>query len=269
MSVANIITDIIIKKLEQGEIPWFKPWKTGQAVNHITGRPYSGINRLLLDKGEYLTFKQVQDLGGKIKKGSKSSIVVFYKSYDVEDEETEDELKTVRVLRYYRVFSLSDIEGIEPKWTELMDNKEIATCESVIDEYVAKSGIKFESTFSDRAYYSPSDDMVNVPLINQFESSEHYYSTVFHELAHSTGHKSRLDRLDKTAHFGNEEYSREELVAEITSAMLCDYTGINSSELLDNSTAYIQSWLKALKNDKHMVLYAGAKAEQAYNMITG
>lgn len=236
-------------------------------MNYITQKPYSGINRLLLDGGEYLTFKQIQDKGGHIKKGAKSHIVVFYKPLEYTDEET-DEIKQIRYLRYYRVFSLNDIDGIKSKQTvKERENYAIERCQSVIDNYVNKSGITFKTELNSRAYYSPDNDMIILPKLEQFKSSQHYYATAFHELAHSTGHKSRLDRLSSKAHFGNGEYSREELTAEITSAMLCNHTSINTSEIIDNSAAYIQNWLKALKNDTNMIFVASAKAEKAYNMI--
>ena len=268
MTVSQIVTDIIIQKLENGFIPWVKPWSGGEAVNYVTQKPYTGINRLLLDGGEYATYKQITERGGKIKKGAKSHIVVFYKPLEVTDDET-DEVKEIRLLRYYKVFSIKDVDGIEPKQTTThTNNYSIEACEDIISRYTDKSGVKFETVPSAKAYYSPDADKVVVPLISQFTDSKHYYATVFHELAHSTGHKSRLNRLTATAHFGNGEYSREELTAEIASAMICRHTGIDTAELMNNTTAYIQSWLKALKNDVNMVLVASAKAEKAYKLIT-
>lgn len=269
-TAAQIVTNEIIKRLESGVIPWNKPWSGGEAINYITGKPYRGINRLLLDGGEYATFKQIQDKGGKIKKGAKSHIVVFYKSVEYTDDET-DEIKIVKYLRYYRVFSLDDIEGIESKQTiKEHENFTIERCQSIADDYISREGIKLKNLkTSSRAYYSPSTDVINMPRLEQFISSEHYYSTLYHEMTHSSGHKSRLDRIDKKAHFGNEEYSREELCAEITSAMLCNHTGIDSNEIIDNSAAYCQSWLNALKADSNMILVASAQAEKAFNYILG
>lgn len=268
-TVAEIVTNTIIAKLESGIIPWVKPWTGGEAVNYITQKPYRGINRLLLDGGEYLTYKQIQDLHGHIKRGAKSHIVVFYKPLEVVDEDTED-IKMIRFLRYYRVFSLSDVEGITSKQKiKERANFEIGNCQEVIDNYISKSGVTLRTESSSKAYYNPQSDMVVLPRIGQFASSQHYYATAYHELTHSTGHGTRLNRLSKTAHFGNKEYSREELTAEIGSAILCNLTGIDSAELIDNSTAYIQSWLKALKDDVNMVLVAAAKAEKAVEYIIG
>lgn len=266
-TVAQIVTNTIIKKLNSGVIPWVKPWQGGESVNYVTQKPYTGINRLLLDGGEYLTFKQIQQLKGHIKRGAKSHIVVFYKPIEITDDET-DEIKQINLLRYYRVFSLSDVEGIDSKQVlKERANFTIDRCQSVVDNYINKSGVTLSNEISSRAYYRPSNDTVVLPMLTQFNSSQHYYATAFHEMAHSTGHKSRLNRLTSTAHFGNSEYSREELIAEITAAMLCNYTGFDSAELIDNSAAYIQSWLKSLKNDVNMILVASAKAEKAYSYI--
>lgn len=267
-TVAEIVTNTIIKKLENGIIPWCKPWDGGEAVNYITQKPYQGINRLLLDGGEYLTFNQIQQKGGWIKKGAKSHIVVFYKPIEYTDDDT-DEIKQFNMLRYYRVFSLDDVIGIESKQTPTPHNNyTLEHCEKVVDDYINRSGVTIKNkTKSARAYYTPSTDNITLPQLEQFKSSKHYYATAFHEMAHSTGHKSRLNRLSKKAHFGNEEYSREELTAEITSAMLCKYSGINSADIINNTVAYIDSWLKALKGNKNMLLVAAAQAEKAYNMI--
>lgn len=266
-TVAEIVTNTIIKKMEEGQIPWLKPWTGGEAVNYVTQKPYRGVNRWLLDGGEYLTFKQIQELKGTIKKGAKSHIVVFYKSLDITDDET-DEVKQIKLLRYYRVFSLADVEGIESKQTPTeKKNFDIDECEKVVDDYITASGVTLKRITSIRAYYNPVEDLIVIPSNEQFKSSEHRYATLFHEMAHSTGHINRLNRLTKTAHFGNEDYSREELVAELTSAMLCKHTGIDSAEIMINATGYLQGWLHALKNDANMLFVASAKAEKAFNYI--
>ena len=266
-TVAEIVTSEIIKRLEAGVVPWRKTWSGGEAVNYITQKPYTGINRLLLDGGEYLTYKQIQDKHGKIKKGAKSHIVVFYKPLEIKDDET-DEIIIKRLLRYYRVYSITDVEGIPSKQViKERPNYSIENCQKIIDDYVAKSGIRFIETTSTHAYYRPSDDTVCVPRKGQFDNSQAYYATAYHELTHSTGAANRLNRITSTAHFGNAEYSREELTAEIGSAILCSHTGIDTDSNMDNSAAYIQSWLKALRNDRNMVLVAAAKAEKAVDYI--
>ena len=268
MKVAEIVTDIIIKKLEKGVIPWFKPWQGGESINYVTRKPYKGINRLLLDGGEYLTFNQIQERGGKIKKGAKAEKVVFYKelTYKETTEEGEETITNPKLLRYYNVFSLTDVEGIESK-TKLCENKnyEIERCEKLIKEYTKRTGIVFSQQESTRAYYSAAEDKIVVPKLEQFKSSESYYATAFHEITHSTGHSSRLNRLESTE-FGSTKYGKEELTAEIGSAGICNIMGIDQS-VIDNSAAYISSWIKAIKGNPNMILAAAAKAQQAIDYI--
>lgn len=267
-SVAEIVSNEIIKKLEKGVAPWIKPWQGGKPINYITGKPYRGINLLLLEAGQYLTFKQITEKGGHIRKGAKSSIVVFYKPLEVAKTE-EDEPKLIRLLRYYRVFNLNDVDGIEPRKTEEEHyNFTIDNCESIVNDYISRENIRLNNKAkSDRAYYSPLTDSITLPTLEQFKNSQHYYSTAYHEMAHSTGHKSRLDRLDMKAYFASDAYGREELVAEITSAMLCSYSGIDTAEIMDNTASYCKSWIDAIKEDKNMVLVSAAKAQAAYDMI--
>ena len=239
MNVAEIVTNEIIAKIQSGNIPWIKPWDGCEPINYITRKPYRGINRILLDGGEYLTFKQIQELNGKVKKGSKSHIVVFYspikpKKENEDETEQEKQDKPKFVLKYYRVFSLNDVEGIKSKIQMHDDNSEIPNCQTVMNDYIVREGITLKCNgTSSEAFYSPLDDAITLPNIKQFDNSNHYYATAFHEMGHSTGHKSRLDRLNNKAHFGNEEYSKEELVAEITSAMLCRLTHVNFSEIIE------------------------------------
>ena len=216
------ITDRIITELENGIIPWHRPWiGNSYAISHSTGKPYSLLNQLILGRpGEYLTFKQVQDEGGKIKKGEKASVVVFWKFIETEDKET-GEKKEIPYLRYFSVFHISQTEGIKAKYTiaEYPDNaKADETVDAIIADYLNRSGVTLTHEEGNRAYYKPSDDCVVLPTREQFADTAEYYSTAFHELAHSTGHESRLNRLTKTAAFGSEEYSKEELIAEISAA---------------------------------------------------
>lgn len=274
MTVKEIVTNEIIKKLEEGTIPWQKPWQFGDAVNYVTQKHYSGINRLLLDGGEYITFKQAQERGGKVKKGAKAKTVVFYKDYEITDVDADgnEEKKTVPVLRYYKVFSLTDVEGIDSKLDlQARPNFTIDRCEHLVNSYIKYHGIEFDSrTVSERAYYSPVEDKIVVPNINQHDTAEDYYSTLFHEMTHSTGHPLRLNRFKvdgSSAAFGSETYSREELVAEIGSAFLAEECGISCAKVLNNSAGYIQSWIKVLKGDSNAILYAAAKAEKAVELI--
>lgn len=270
MDVYQEVTNRIISQLEQGVIPWQKPWvASGAAISHSTGKPYSLLNQMLLGRpGEYLTFKQCQQEGGKIKKGEKANMVVFWKWLDVEDEETK-KIEKIPLLRYYNVFHIDQCEGIKLKYTEGLPcvAKPEEEAEKVIEGYISRSGVKLRHEEGDRAYYSPGKDMITLPIIDQFISAAEYYSTAFHELTHSTGHESRLNRLSKVVCFGSEEYSKEELIAEIGSATLMTRTGFETKGSFNNSVSYIQSWLKALQNDKRMIVSAAGKAEKAVKLI--
>jgi antirestriction protein ArdC len=287
MNLYEEITSKIIEQLEQGIIPWEKPWtgtKSG-AISRSTGRPYSFINQMLLGKpGEYMTFNQCKQEGGMVKKGSKAKMVVFWKiiRHEVKDafgnlvKDKDGSIKTENFpcLKYFQVFHIDDCEGIEPKFTEeqLAPIDPIGDAEKVIAGYVTRSGVRLEHCKQDRAYYSPSRDIISLPLKEQFATQQGYYETLFHEATHSTGHKSRLDRFaDSTsaAAFGDVEYSKEELVAEIGSCAIMNTLGIETHSSFRNTVAYIQSWLKVLRNDNKMIVSAAGKAEKAANMILG
>lgn len=266
MKVNEIVTGRIISLLEQGTIPWQKPWIDSPPINYVTRKPYRGINPLLLGRGgEWLTFNQIKERKGIIKKGSKSEIIVYYTNMPIHSEEGEE--KTIPFLRYYRVFHLSDVEGIESKIPELTlkENTPIQECENVMNNYSDCP----EIIESDHAWYRPGTDQIGIPDISHFIGSEEYYSTLFHESIHSTLHEKRLNRINenKKVAFRSEEYSKEELVAEIGSAMLCCYCGIDKT--IENSASYIQSWLKVLKDDKNFVIQASSKAQKAYDYILG
>lgn len=274
--VNQIVTDRIIEQLEKGIIPWHKPWSGvyNGAISRATGKPYSLLNQLLLGRpGEYLTFKQVQDAGGKIRKGEKSSIVTYWNVKEVEEEKNgETKKKSFSFLRYYRVFHIDQCEGIEAKYANenaLKPADPIQAGENIITDYRDKSGCNIVIRKSNEAYYNPVTDTIVLPIIDQYRNSEEYYSTAFHEMVHSTGHKSRLGRFkgEEKASHGKEEYSKEELVAEIGSAVLMNQTGMETEKTFNNSTGYIQSWLKALKDDPNMIVQAASKAEKAVNFI--
>lgn len=275
------ITDRILSQLEAGVVPWHKPWAvSGCAVSHVNGKPYSLLNQFLLgEPGEYITFKQCQQEGGKVKKGAKSRMVVFWKMLNrpVKDKEGNERtgkdgkplFESIPYLQYYNVFHIADCEDIKAKHPMPDGAETHADAQAILDGYIARSGVTLVHLEQDRAFYRPSEDKIVLPTRAQFHSTGEYYATAFHEATHSTGHPSRLNRLDKQAHFGNEEYSKEELVAEIGSAMLIARSGLESEGGFNNSVAYIQSWLKALKNDKRMIVSAAGKAEKAANYILG
>lgn len=276
-NVYEMVTDRIIAELEKGVIPWEKPWtgvKSG-AYNRVSKRPYSLLNQMLLKHtGEYATYKQWQDLGGQVKKGEKSEIVVFWKIFEAEEtnkDTGEKETKKIPLLRYYNVFHISQVEGVEPlKPEQLNDEVEpIEEADKIITDYITREHIDFTECRSNEAYYSPSSDRVVVPMKEQYKVINEYYSTTFHELTHSTGHKNRLNRLETgaVAAFGSETYSKEELVAEIGSASLMNLLGIETVKTFRNSAAYIQSWLQVLRNDNKFIVSASSKAEKAVNYI--
>lgn len=267
IDVYQIVTNRIIEELEKGVIPWRKPWVNHIAVNWVTQKPYRGINILLLPPGEYATYKQITEAGGKLKKGAKSQIVVFWKWLEYEDEETEEKTK-IPYLRYYKVFNvLTQVEGLEGK-RNIQEYKHdpIEEAESIYKNYMDAPDFTFKSG---KAVYYPLIDRINVPPMKDFPNVNEYYCTLFHEMIHSTGHKSRLDRPGIAGHnvaFGDEVYSKEELVAEIGAAMLCNIAGIDN-HTIQNSASYIQSWLRALKDDKKLIVQAAANAQKAADYI--
>ncbi len=274
LDIYSAITDRIIEALEQGVIPWNKPWSGGGSacISYSTGRPYSLLNHILLggQTGEYITFKQATLAGGHVRKGEKSKYVVFWKPYEKVDEETGEITKHF-YLRYYNVFHLDQVDGISPRWAVSVrpasDLKPDAAADAIIQDYTDRSGITLRITQSDRAYYQPSTDTVVVPKLSQYQEQAEFYSTLFHELTHSTGHQSRLNRITDTAAFGSHEYSKEELCAELGAAFLLNHCGLETPASFRNSTGYIQGWLKALKNDKRLIVSAAGTAEKAVNLI--
>lgn len=274
LDIYKEITDRIIAALETGNIPWHKPWVGGSSgcVSYSTGKPYSLLNHILLGgiSGEYITFKQVTLAGGHVRKGEKSKMVVFWKPFEKENEET-GEVEKHFFLRYYNVFHLSQCEGITPRWTVSVNpssNLEPdAAADAIIKGYIDRSGVHLTVTESDRAFYRPSTDEVVVPQLSQYKNVAEYYSTLFHELTHSTGHHSRLNRIADIAAFGSHEYSKEELIAELGSAFLNNHCGLETDASFRNSAGYIQGWLSALKNDTRLIVSAAGAAEKAVSLI--
>lgn len=265
------VTTRIIEQMERGVIPWQKPWiASGAAISHSTGKPYSLLNQILLSRpGEYATFKQITDEGGHVRKGEKASMVVFWKWIETEDEENPVEVKKIPFLRYFNVFHIDQTEGVTPRHAAPLPNAAHPdeAAEAIVSDYLTRSGVQLLYEEGNRAFYRPSTDSITLPLQAQFKDTSEYYSTLFHELTHSTGHATRLNRLAKTAAFGSDEYSKEELVAEIGAAALINHAGLETSSSLNNSAAYIKSWLKALQEDKHLIVSASGKAEKAVNLI--
>ena len=279
--IYEAISDRILSELEKGNIPWEKPWvcvggsSSAYAVSYTTGKPYSLLNQMMLgESGQYLTFNQIQAVGGRVKKGEKSRMVVFWKWLKVKDEQSETGEKEIPFLRYFNVFHINQCEGVpekckKPEALPADPASADETAEKIIREYLQREGVTLSHTRGDRAFYRPSTDSVTLPDMQQFKNTAEYYSTAFHELTHSTGHSKRLNRLDNTAFFGSEEYGKEELVAEIGASALVNHVGLETASSFRNNVAYIQNWMKAIKKDKRMIVSAAGKAEKAVNLILG
>lgn len=276
INIYDIINNRISDMLQQGTIPWRKPWnaQSNYPKNLISKKKYRGVNVFMLACQEYdspywLSFKQVQDKGGHIRKGEKATPVVFWKwiNRTESDNTTVTSNNKIPLLRYYNVFNINQAEGLAPPEPEETHNHfdPIETAEQIITAMPLAPEIRHGGN---RAYYSPSLDYVQLPQQHTFNTIEEYYSTTFHELAHATGHNNRLARKSilEPSYFGSHEYSKEELVAEIGAAFLCGHSGIENITLT-NSAAYIQGWLKALKNDRTLLIHAAAAAQKAADYI--
>jgi antirestriction protein ArdC len=270
--VYSIVTEQILKQLESGVAPWHRPWSTHIPKNLVSGRGYRGINVFLLASNGYgspywLTYKQATERGGHVRKGEHGSKVVFWKigTREVENADGEtDERKSI-LLRYYTVFNVEQCEGIASPNAGPAVNP-IEECERIVGQMPNLPAMEQDG----RAWYRPSTDTVGMPSRTAFNTSEEYYSTLFHELTHSTGHSNRVGRdgIEKLNTFGSESYSKEELIAEMGAAMLCGVAGIERKTLA-NSAAYLKSWIDVLKSDARMVVSAASQAQKAADYIQG
>jgi antirestriction protein ArdC len=276
--VYQIVTDKIMKALDNGTVPWHQPWqKAGLPKNLISGKNYQGINSILLSikmmsegytSPYFLTAKQVEKKGGKILAGQKgkSNLITFWKCNQREYKNKvtgENEKKSIPFLRYYLVFNVEQCEGIDYPKIDTREHNPIDSAQAIIDGMTSKPNFQEQD---DSAWYRERDDTINMPKAESFESSEAYYSVYFHELSHSTGHESRVNR-ELTGHgMSKESYSKEELIAEMSAAFLCAHAGIDNSTI-DNSAAYIQGWRKKLSDDPQILIQAASKAQKAANYI--
>ncbi|WP_194211520.1 ArdC family protein [Kordiimonas pumila] len=272
------VTNRIIEELEAGTPPWVKPWQGGNADKHVfphnavTGRPYSGINVLLLwvrasernyIRSGWLTFKQAHALGAYVRKGEKAVRIVYVKEIKVTDD--EDAEKVIPVIRSYAVFNLCQLEKLPDAYTTPDEPLPDHECMQDIEGFIAATDIDVAHG-SDSAAYNPRHDAVVMPLPSQFESPDHYYATLFHEYGHATGHTKRLGR-DLTGRFGTQSYAAEELIAELTSAYLCAFFGIEGQL---RHASYIEHWLALLRSDNRAVFTAAGKAQEAMTfLLTG
>jgi antirestriction protein ArdC len=283
--IYQMVTDRIVAALEKGVVPWRKTWSAVSGgsmfpVNYKSKKAYRGINVMLLLSAGYssqywMTFKQAGEMGGKVRTGEKGFPVVFWKFIEKEDKAT-GEKDRIPFLKYYTVFNIAQIEGLkieaapaevdgETEEAEGVDFEALARAERIVSEMPNLPAVL---KGNNRAAYSPSRDVIMMPEAKQFESYEEYYSTLFHEMVHATGHKSRLDREDitKSTGFGSHSYSKEELVAEFGAAYLCAEAEI-SNEVIDNQAAYIGSWLKRIKDDNKLLIQAAGRAQKAADYI--
>lgn len=303
--VYGSVTDRILAALEQGTAPWRRPWVGGGPINVRSGRPYRGINIFLLGMTEYGdprwgTFKAMQEtavktaidegreiitetrmvggypkvtyfeivngekvwFGGGVRKGEKGTSIILWKTVQKKRASEGDEAAddTYRLLRMYSVFNAEQVDGL-PEYVTEYEHEPIERAQMVVDGYVGPAVLYG----GDRAYYSPPKDLVRCPELGQFHTAEGFYSTLYHELVHSTGHEKRLARLEP-ALFGTDPYAKEELVAEMGAAMLCGVAGIDNQ---DESASYVHGWLKRLQDDRKLVVSAAAQAQKACDLILG
>lgn len=282
LSPAETITHAIIERLEAGTRPWVRPW-TGGAVSRplrSCGTPYRGINVLWLwmaaeasgfSSPFWLTYAQAQLQGGQVRRGERGTIAVFYKSYSktVEDRDTgeaHDEAR--RVLKSFVVFNASQIDGLPERYAPPPPTAlpPADARDAALDAFFAAVPARLRHG-GDEAFYTPSTDQITMPAMAAFRGRDHYRATLAHELAHWTGHESRLAR-SLAGRFGSDAYAMEELIAELAAAMTGSELGL-PTEHLDNHASYLASWLRVLKADNRAILSAAAKAEEASAFLLG
>jgi antirestriction protein ArdC len=293
--VYQLVTDRILTLLEQGVVPWKKPWTTNgrslAPINLVSRRPYRGLNVFLLiaqgfGSPYWLTFKQALDRGGHVRRGERGTPIVFWRLDEEIPEEAEEEEASAGyrriLLRYYTVFNVEQCEGVEiPESVPTVSSTTfdpLPACEAVYRSMPNPPELRHGG---ERAFYRRGSDLVQLPRPETFRSREHYFSTQFHELGHSTGHPSRLDRFADEQNpgvFASPAYAREELVAEMTAAMICGVVGIapvkvegitaeGDEEILESSAAYLQHWMEVLRADSRAVVIAAARAQKAADYI--
>jgi len=274
-AIAEKAVNRILESLSNGTVPWENPWLiTGGAKSHVTGRSYSLLNQMSLGScGEWLTFAQAKKEGGKVKKGAKGRSIVFWKVFaetiEGDDGEAVSTGRTIPYLKYYTVFNVDDVEGVEAKHQDepLPDGAQrVEEADAAIEDYIARSGIKTRrDELSPEAYYMPALDLVRLPKREQFYNTQGYYNTVFHELAHSTGSDNRLKRPQGKQ--GTKQYAAEELVAEITASALLAHFGLLTERQAEQNAAYCDSWHKRIQDDPGAFVVAAGRAQKAIDLI--
>ena len=289
MDVYSIVTVRIIEKLEAGTIPWHKPWRSiGAPQNLVSKKSYRGINVWLLTTQSYTspywaTLRQINELGGRVRKGEKSTPVVFWRidrdgvevransdQHEPEHEQEEGQGRRRFVLRYYSIFNTEQCElpaSVSEKlaFPEQRQLDPIEACEKILTGMPNPPEIVHAG---DQAFYSPITDRITMPPRGLFENADEYWSTFWHEAGHASGHRKRLNRdsITETAPFGSATYSVEEIVAEMTAAYLCGITGIEN-RTIDNSAAYVAGWLRQLRDQRKLIIHAAAQAQRACDYI--
>ena len=264
------VTNRVIERLEQGFAPWLKPWDTENTLdkNIKTGNEYNGINRIILgmsgfDSNIWGSFKQWKDLGANVKLHEKGTAIVFYKPVSgVKVTSEGDEIIYNSVFTTSYIFNAEQVEGIEIK-PRVIEDKPFSN-NVMVDTMVTNTGAHIKHG-GNSAYFSPSEDYINMPIKSDFFDEAGYYATLLHELTHWSGHKHRLDRT-KGKRFGDTQYAFEELIAELGSAFLCEKYSVKGDI---RHEGYIASWLKALKNDNKMIFKASAYAQKSTDYIVG
>jgi antirestriction protein ArdC len=269
----KLTNQIIEKIVSSGKLPWQKPWKDDPNLtpsNIVSGNAYQGMNSLILDAGYasnlWMSYKQAKDLGGQVMKGEKGSYISYWELMQFRDKETDD-IKKIPFLKLFTVFNLEQTEGVKvPKKLAIKPNviKANQTAENIVKGYKDAPIINHGST--NQAHYNSQTDAVGMPRIDQFVSSDDYYSVLYHELSHSTGHAKRLDRKLGNG-FGSHAYSKEELIADFSACFLCKEAGINTT--VDNTTAYLKSWVSKLQDQPEMLIQASQQAMKATKHILG
>lgn len=269
IDVYEEVTQRIVAELERGVVPWRKPWVGGGPINVRSGRPYRGINIFLLELRGYGdprwgTYKAIQEAGGNVRKGEKATQIILWKPVKKQGKDANGEAtdESYLLLRLYSVFNAEQAENLPKLQKAEFENEPLERAQAIVDGFEGGPAVFFKGT---RACYSLMADTVECPPLDRFVNSESFYSTLFHELVHSTGHESRLKR-DMSGYFASIPYSKEELVAEMGAAMLCGMAGIDN---LDQSAAYVDNWLQSLRNDKKLVVQAAALAQRAADHILG
>lgn len=276
-AVKDIIVQRILADIAEGELTWKKSWNmTNSPCNYHSGHVYTGLNRLVLatddyEDNRYLTANQAKKLGGHIREGEKGTPIIWWKAIEVgEPDEDTKKKKIVPFMRYYTIYNVTQTEGINikplKKAPKPRKSTAIKNAQEVVDNYPEFPPLILEENREKATFYLLSDS-IYMPLMEQFDTQEEYWSTLFHELGHSTGIKGRLDRRQLDTDTGAYVYGREELIAEITASFLCAHCGITGVE--DNQSAYVDGWLGVIKGDPSLVISAAGHAEKAYKFIIG